>query len=145
MYKQFTIGRIFVVSVLGAYFLLGSLSTGGVTPPASVLVLVLILWFSVYKLRNKGLGNRGLVTKMRDDLEGTLEGIKERMAQQEARRLATLEHEEQARLEQERRRAERERRRASSPTRDPVVSKYAEMIESRVREREQSGRGSEGP
>jgi hypothetical protein len=144
MDKRFTIGWVFVVSVLGAYFLLGILSTGGVTPPASVLVLVLGVWFSVCKFRHKGLGNRGLVVRMRADLEGTLEEIKEKMAQQEARRLATLEHEEQARLEQERRRAEGERRRASSPTRDPAVSKYAEMIESRIRERERSGGGSEG-
>lgn len=144
MDKRLTIGWVFVVSVLGAYFLLGILSTGGVALPASVLVLVLVVWFSVYKLRHKGLGNRGLVTKMHADLEGTLEGIKEKMAQQEARRLATLEHEEQARLERERRRAEGERRRASSPTKDPAVSEYAEIIESRVREREQSGRESEG-
>ncbi len=144
MNKRFTIGWVLVVSVLGAYFLLGILSTGGVIPPASVLVLVLVLWLSIYKLRHKDLGNRGLVTKMRADLEGTLEGIKEKMAQQEARRLATLEREEQAQLEQERRRAEGERRKASSPTREPAVSKYADMIESRVREREQSGRGSEG-
>ncbi len=145
MDKRFTIGWVFVVSVLGAYFLLGISSTGGVISPASVLVLVLVLWFSVYKLRHKGLGNRELVTKMRADLEGTLKGIKEKMAQQEARRLATLEREEQARLEQGRRRAEGERRRASTPTRDPAVGKYADMIESRVRERERSGRGSEGP
>jgi hypothetical protein len=144
MSKRLTIGRVFVVSVLVVYFLLGISSTGGVTPPASVLVLVLVLWFSVYKLRHKGLGNRGLIMKMRADLEGTLEGIKERMAQQEARRLATLEHQEQARLERERRRAEGERRRASGPTRDHAVSQYASMIESRVRERERSGRGSEG-
>lgn len=143
MDNWFTIGRVFVVSVLGAYFLLGILSTGEVIPPASVLVLVLVVWFLVYKLRYRGLGNREIVTKMRADLEGTLEGIKEKMAQQEARRLATLEHEEQARLEQERRRAERERRRASGPTRDPAVSKYAELIESRVRERERSGQESE--
>jgi hypothetical protein len=143
MYKRFTIGWAFVVSFLAVYFLLGILSTGGVAPPASVLILVLILWFSVYKLRNKGLGNRGLVKKMHADLEGTLEGIKERMAQQEARRLATLEHEEQARLERERRRAEGERQRASSPTRDPAVSEYAELIESRVRERERSERTPE--
>jgi hypothetical protein len=142
MDKRFAIGWVFVASVLGAYVLLGILSTGGVTLPASVLVLVLVLWFSVYKLRHKGLGNRGLVTKMRADLEGTLEGIKEKMAQQEARRLATLEHEDKARLERERRRAEGERRRASSPTRDPAVGKYASIIESRVREREQSERGS---
>jgi hypothetical protein len=132
-----------VVSVLGAYFILGILSTGEVIPPASVLVLVLVLWFSVYKLRHKGLGNRGLVAKMRADLEGILEGIKEKMAQQEARRLATLGHEEQTRLDQERRRAEREKRRASGPTRDPAVSEYVEMIESRVRERERTGQESE--
>jgi hypothetical protein len=143
MDKRFTIGRVLVVSVLGAYTLLGILSTGGVTPPASVLVLVLVLWFSVYKLRHKGLGSRELVTKMRADLEETLEGIQEKIAQQEARRLAALEQEEQARLERETRRAERERRRASNPTRDPADSKYAEIIESRVREREQSGGGSE--
>jgi hypothetical protein len=55
-----------------------------------------------------------------------------------------LEHEEQARLEQERRRAEGVRRRVSGPRRDPAIGKYAEMIESRVRERERSGRGAEG-
>lgn len=145
MDKRFAIGWVFMVSVLGAYFLLGILSTGGVAPPTSVLVLVLVLWFSVYKLRHNGLDNRGLVTKMRADLEGTFEGIREKMAQQEAHRLATLEQEEQARLERERRRAEGERRRASGPARDPAVGKYASMIESRVRERERSGGGSEGP
>jgi hypothetical protein len=143
MNKRFTIGWVFVVSVLGAYFLLGILSTGGVIPPASVLVLVLVLWFSVYKLRHKGLGNRGLVTKMRAELEGTLEGIKEMMAQQEAQRLTMLEHEKQTRFDQERRRAERERRRASGLTRDPAVNEYAEMIESRVRLRERTGQESE--
>ena len=143
MDKRFTRGRVFLVSVLAAYFLLGIVSIGGVVSPASVLVLVLVLWFSVYKLRHKGLGNRGLVKKMRADLEETLEGIKEKLAQQDARRLATLEHEEQARLDQERRRAERERRRASSTTRATVgVSKYADIIESRVRERERTRRES---
>jgi hypothetical protein len=145
MDKRFTIGWIFVVSVLGAYFLLGILSTGGVTPPASVLLLVLVLWFSVYKLRHKGLSNRELVSKMRTDLEGKFDGIREKMAQQEAHRQAALEQEEQTRLERERRKAEGERRRASSPMRDPAAGKYASMIESRVRERERSGGGSEGP
>src|ERR687889_1540760 len=105
MDKRFAIGWVFVASVLGAYVLLGILSTGGVTLPASVLILVLVLWFSVYKLRHKGLGNRGLVAKMRTDLEGTIEGIKEKIAQQETFRLEELEHEEQVRLERERRRA----------------------------------------
>jgi Sec-independent protein translocase protein TatA len=145
MDKQFTVGWVFMVSVLGAYFLLGVLATGGVIPPASVLVLVLVLWFSVYKLRHKGLSNRGLVRKMRTDLEEKFDGMREKIAQQEAHRLAALEQEEQARLEREKRRAEGERRRASGPTKDPAVGKYADMIESRVREREQAGRGSEGP
>ena len=143
MDNRFTVGRVFVISVMVAYFLLGTIATGGVAPPASVLVLVLVLWFSLCKLRHKGFGNRELVTKMRADVEGTLQGIKEKMAQQEARRLAALEQDEQARLERERRRAERERRRTSGPTRDPAVSEYAELIESRVRERERSGQESE--
>jgi hypothetical protein len=81
---------------------------------------------------------------MRADLERTLEDAKEKMAYQETQILATAEHEEQAYLERERRRAERERRRASSPPKDPAVSKYAELIESKVRERQQSRRESEG-
>ena len=144
MNKRFTIGRVFLVSVLATYFLLAIVATGGVVSPAIVLVLVLVLWFSAYKLRHKGLGNWGLVKRMRTDLEATLEGIKEKMAQQDARRQATLEHEEQARLERARRRAERERRRASSTTRAHAgVSKYTDFIESRVREREQPRRESE--
>jgi len=144
MDKQFPTGWVLAVWVLASYLLLGTLSAGGAAPPVLVLLLVLLLWFLVYAFRYRGLGNRKLVRRMHADLEGTLEGLKERVAQQEVHRLATLEHEEQARLEQERR-AEGERRRASTPTRDPAVGKYADMIESRVREHERSGRGSEGP
>ncbi|HEX8258993.1 MAG TPA: hypothetical protein VF558_01735 [Rubrobacteraceae bacterium] len=145
MDKQFPIGWVLAVWVLASYLLLGTLSAGGAAPPVLVLLLVLLLWFLVYAFRHRDLGNRELVRRMHADLEGTLEGLKERAAQQEASRLATLEHEEQTRLEQERRRAEGERRRATTPTRDPAVGEYADMIESRVRERERSGRGSEGP
>ena len=144
MDKQFPTGWVLAVWVLASYLLLGTLSAGGAAPPVLVLLLVLLLWFLVYAFQHRGLGNRELVRRMHADLEGTLECLKERVAQQEAHRLATLEHEEQARLEQERR-AEGERRRASTPTRDPAVGKYADMIESRVREHERSGRGSEGP
>ncbi len=140
MDRRFPTGWVLAVWVLATYFLLGTLATGEAAPPVLVLLLVLLLWFLVYRLLHRGLGNRELVRRMHADLEGMLEGLKERMAQQEARRLATLEHEEQARLEQERRRAEGERRRASSPTRDPAVSKYVDMIECRVRERERSER-----
>ena len=133
MDKQFPTGWVLAVWVLASYLLLGTLSAGGAAPPILVLLLVLLLWFLVYAFRYRGLGNRKLVRRMHADLEGTLEGLKERVAQQEVHRLATLEHEEQARLERERR-AEGERRRASTPTRDPAVGKYADMIESRVRE-----------
>src|SRR4028118_628612 len=113
MDKQFPTGWVLAVCLLASYLLLGTLSAGGAAPPVLVLLLVLLLWFSVYAFRHRGLGNRELVRRMHADLEGTLEGLKDRMAQEEARRLGTLEHEEQARLEQERRRAEGERRRTS--------------------------------
>ena len=136
--------RVLVVSVLAAYLLLGALSTGGVAPPIGVLLLVLILWFSVYRVWHKGLGNRELVTKMQADLKGTLEGIEERMAHKEAQRRAAEEHEERVRIEREKRRVEGERRKTSKAARDPAVSRYAEMIENRVREGERTIRGSEG-
>ncbi len=144
MYKRFSAARVLIVSGLAAYLLLGSLSLGGVGPPIGVLFLVLVLWFSVYRVWHKGLGNRELVTKMQADLKGTLEGIEERMAQKEARRRAAEEHEEQARIEREKRRVEGERRKTSKAARDPAVSRYAEMIENRVREGERTIRGSEG-
>src|SRR5215217_5185546 len=138
MDKRFTAVRGLVVSVLAAYLLLGALSTGGVAMPIGVLFLVLILWFSVYRFRHKGLGKRELVAKMQADLKRTLERIEERMAQQGARKRAAEEHEERARME-------RERTKASMPARDPAMSRYAEMIENRVREGERTIREPEGP
>ena len=146
MYKRFSAGWVLVVWVLASYFLLGTLAAGGAAPPALVLSLVLLVWFLVYRLRCRGLENRELVGRMRADLEGTLEGIKERVAQEEARRLAGVEHEEQARLERERRRAEGARRRADgSPRRDPVMAKYADVIESKVREARRDPGEETGP
>ena len=144
MDKRFTAVRGLVVSVLAAYLLLGALSTGGVAMPIGVLFLVLILWFSVYRFRHKGLGKRELVAKMQADLKGTLERIEERMAQQGARKRAAEEHEERARMERERRRVERETTKTSMPARDPTMSRYAEMIENRVREGERTIREPEG-
>jgi len=144
MGQRFTAMRVLVVSILAAYLLLGALSTGGVALPFGVLLLVLILWFSIYRFRYKGLANGELVTKIQADLEDTLERIEARMAQEEARRRAAEEHEERARVEREKRRVEGERRKASIQARDPAVSRYAEMIENRVREGERTIRGSEG-
>jgi ABC-type siderophore export system fused ATPase/permease subunit len=137
MGKQFLTARVLVISILTTYFLAAILSTGQVAAPAGVLILVLVLWFLVYRFRYKGLDNRELVTKMYADLAGTLEGMKERIAQEEAQKRVAEEREKQARWE-------RERRRASMPTKDPAVGKYAEMIENRVREGERIRGGSEG-
>src|SRR5918998_2232640 len=112
MNKRFSAARVLVVSVLAAYLLVGTLSTGGVVAPIGVLFLVLVLWFSVYRFRHKGLGSRELVAKMCADLERMLEEIEERLAREEARRREAEEHEERARVE-------REMRRANRPGRDP--------------------------
>src|SRR3954468_3107893 len=127
MYKQFPSAGVLFISILATYFLTAISLMGQVAAPAGVLFLVLALWFAVYKFRYKGLENRELVTKMYADLTGTLEGMKERIVQEEVQRRTAAEREKQVRWE-------RERRRASRPTRDPAVSKYAEMVESRVRE-----------
>jgi predicted Holliday junction resolvase-like endonuclease len=128
MDKRFPAVRALVVSVLAAYFLIGTLSTGGVVGPIGVLFVVLVLWFSVYRFRYKDPGNRELLAKMRADLERTLESIEERLAREEAQRRAAEEHEERVHTE-------RELRRANRLVRDPTVGKYAGIIESRVRER----------
>jgi hypothetical protein len=61
------------------------------------------------------------------ELKGTIQGMleKERMAQEEARRRAAAKHERLARMKRE--------RRARPPTEDLDVSKYADMIEDKVR------------
>jgi ABC-type transport system involved in cytochrome bd biosynthesis fused ATPase/permease subunit len=145
MDKRFSIGWVLAFSVLAAYLLLASLLTGGAALPAGVLLLVLVLWFCVYKFRHKGLGNRELATKMYRDLEEALEGIKEKIAQEEARRRATAEHEEQTRIEREKRRIEGKRRKANRPTRDPTISSaYAHVIENRVKECGRTRQSPEG-
>ena len=133
MDRQFPIAWVLIVLFLTTYLLIGTLLTGEAALPIGVLFLVLILWFSVYRFRYDGLGNRGLLKKMYADLKGTLQGMKQRIGQEEVQRksaeMAAAEREEQVHVE-------RERRRASSPMRDPVVSRYADMIEKRVREAE---------
>ncbi len=137
MNKRFPAARALIFSVLATYFVVGTLSTGVVVAPIGVLFFVLTLWLSVYRFRHKGVGSRELVAKMHTDLERMLEEIEERMAREEAQRREAEEHEERTRVE-------REMRRANRPVRDPTVSKYAGMIESRVRESEQIRRESEG-
>ncbi len=140
---RFSTGWVLAFSVLATYLLLAGLLTEGAALPVGVLLLVLVLWFSVYKLRHKGLGTRELIVKMYFDLTRTLQGIKERIGQEETRRRATAEQEERTRAERERRRVEGKRRRANRPTTEPTVSsEYAHMIENRVK---QGGRTRQSP
>ena len=133
MNKKFPTAWLLVISFLVAYLLIGTLLTGKVAPFIGVLLLVLVLWFLVYKFRYKELENRELLTRMYTELKGTLQGMleKERMAQEEARRRAAAKHERLARTKRE--------RRARPPIEDLDVSKYADMIEDRVREGKESG------
>ena len=138
MDKQFLAACGLIIPLLTTYLLIGTLLAGGAVLPLGVLLFVLVLWYSVYRFRYKGTGTRELVTKMYADLKGTLEGMKERIAQEEAQRREAAEHEKQARWD-------RERRRANRPKRDPTVGKYADIIENKVREGERNRRDSEDP
>ena len=106
-------------------------------------MVVLLLWFSVYRFRHKGVGNRELATKMRADLRATVEGIEEGLARHEDQRRAVVEHEVRVRAEREKRRAEGERRTATRPAMDPATRAYAEMIENKVREGKQTRQRTE--
>jgi hypothetical protein len=132
--------RVLIISFLITYFLIAILLTGEVVLPTAILFLVLVLWFSVYKLRCRGLGTGELVAKMYADLERALEGAKERIAQEEAQRRSAEERKEQALREREKRKHSRD----SRPTRDPATDRYVGIIETRVREGERTRRDPEG-
>jgi hypothetical protein len=145
MDKQFPTGWVLAVWVLASYLLLGTLSAGGAAPPVLVLLLVLLLWFSVYAFRHRGLGNRELVRRMHADLEGNAGGPKgegwpsggPQTGDVGARGAGPARAREEEGGGRE--------TKGQPPDEGSHRRKYAEMIESRVRERERSGRGSEGP
>ena len=127
MNKQFAIEWLLIISFLTAYFFVGTVLTGEVTPFVVVLLLVLVSWFLVYRSRHEGLENRALLSRMYTDLWETLRRIAEeqRIAQEEAKRSAA------ARDIRLLARMKRERR--ARPTKDSTMSKYVDMIEEKVR------------
>ncbi len=131
MNKQFPAGWLITILTLIAYFSLGILLTGEVALFVGVLLLVLIIWFLFCKIRYKDLGNLELVMRMYADFKGTVERIKERVAEDEAPRRAAATHRRQVLTDRER---NRERRKTESSKEVPVDKKYTEMIERRVRE-----------
>jgi hypothetical protein len=128
MNKTFPAGWAIATLALIAYFLIAVLLTGEVSLSVTVLLLVLVIGFLTYKLKFRRLRNLELIMRMYTDFTGTLERIKERVAEDEARRRAAADRERQVLMQRESRRADRPK---ESSTAD---KKYTEMIERRVRE-----------
>ena len=128
MNKTFPAGWAIATLALIAYFFIAVLLTGEVSLSVTVLLLVLVIGFLTYKLKFRRLRNLELIMRMYTDFTGTLERIKERVAEDEARRRAAADLERQVLMQRESRRADRPK---ESSTAD---KKYTEMIERRVRE-----------
>ena len=88
MNKQFTTGWLVTILVILAYFFISLLLTGEVPLVVGTLSLVLVIWFLIHKLRYESLGNIELVMRIYADLEGAVERLIERVAEEEAPRRA---------------------------------------------------------
>jgi hypothetical protein len=128
MNKTFPAGWAIATLALIAYFLIAVLLTGEVSLSVTVLLLVLVIGFLTYKLKFRRLRNLELIMRMYTDFTGTLERIKERVAEDEARRRAAADLERQVLMQRESRRADRPKESSTAH------KKYTEMIERRVRE-----------
>jgi len=128
MNKTFPAGWTIATLALISYFLVAILLTGKVALSVTVLLLVLVIWFLTYKVKFRRLRNLELIIRMYTDFTGTLERIKERVAEDEARRRAAADRERHVLMQRESRRADRA---GESSIAD---KKYTEMIERRVRE-----------
>ncbi len=137
MNKTFPAGWAIATLALMAYFFMAILLTGKVALSVTVLLLVLVIWFLTYKLKFRRLRNLELIMRMYTDFTGTLERIKERVAEDEARREAAADRRSQVLTA-------RERRKTESSKEIPVDKKYMEMIERRVRESRANQEQSEG-
>ena len=134
-------GWVIAILTLIAYFSIGLLLTGEVALFVVVLFLVLVIWFLFCKIRYKSLGNLELLMRMYADFKGTVERIKERVSEDEARREAAADRRSRVLTDRER---NRERRKTESSKEVPVDKKYTEMIERRVREAKANQEQSEG-
>jgi hypothetical protein len=137
MNKTFPAGWAIATLALMAYFFMAILLTGKVALSVTVLLLVLVIWFLTYKLKFRRLRNLQLIMRMYTDFTGTLERIKERVAEDEARREAAADRRSQVLTD-------RERRKTESSKEVPVDKKYTEMIERRVRESRANQEQNEG-
>ena len=90
-----------------------------------------------HPMNHKTLGNLELVMRMYADFKGTVERIKESVAEDEAPRRATASRRSRVLTD-------RERRKTESSKEVPVDKRYTEMIERRVRESRANQEQSEG-
>lgn len=127
---------IFTLALLAYFFI--AILTGEAYTSVGVLFFILVVWFLIYKLRYKSLGNLELIIKMYADFTGTLERIKERVAEDEARRRTAADRRRQVLIERERRKADRPKEASTGD------KKYADSIERRVREAKANQDQSEG-
>ena len=127
---------IFTLALLAYFFI--AILTGEAYTSVGVLFFILVVWFLIYKLRYKSLGNLELIIKMYADFTGTLERIKERVAEDEARRRTAADRRRQVLIERERRKADRPKEAFTGD------KKYADSIERRVREAKANQDQSEG-
>jgi hypothetical protein len=136
---RFPFGWVLVASTLAVYLFLAISLTGEAKLPIGVLLAVLVLWFSVYRVRHRELGNRQTANRMFSDLVGAIERMaeKQRAANERAREAAAAQDERLARMERER------RERIPRTEEDPAVGRYAQMIERRVREAQAARHGRE--
>ena len=137
MNKTFPAGWAIATLALMAYFFMAILLTGKVALSVTVLLLVLVIWFLTYKLKFRRLRNLELIMRMYTDFTGTLERIKERVAEGEARREAAADRRSQVLTD-------RGRRKTESSKEVPVDKKYTDLIERRVRESRANQEQSEG-
>jgi hypothetical protein len=137
MNKTFPTGWAIATLALMAYFFMAILLTGKVALSVTVLLLVLVIWFLTYKLKFRRLRNLELIMRMYTDFTGTLERIKERVAEDEARREAAADRRSQVLTD-------RERRKTESSKEVPVDKKYTDLIERRVRESRANQEQNEG-
>lgn len=139
MNQHFSFGWVIVTLAILAYFFIGVVLVEEAVLFVGGLLLVLVGWFLVYKLRYKNVGNRGLVARMYADLKAAVEEMKESVAEEkEPRRVARARKSQYLTQREERRTVRAE----EAPSADE--NKYAEMIERRVREAKANRERSQG-
>ena len=90
-----------------------------------MLLFVLLIWFLIYKLRYKNLGNLEGVMTIYYDFAGAVDRVKERLAEGQTPRRAVADRRRQVLMN-------RESRKTDTPKEFPVNRIYSNLIECRI-------------